>query len=145
MRWTDLPAGSSAADARAPGLRRAEWEQLRRRLERLPAGHPSSPDDDGPEAEAPDADDPDAEVLDGDAGNGQPGPADGHDRDRDRPDDRGRGPGGERRDRGTGTSRPGGDRQPLAAAGPREPYRPWFVSGEPADPWFTAEAEGRLL
>ena len=139
MRWTDLPADGGAADARASALQRAEWQQLRQRLERLPAGHPSSPDDDGPEAQAPDDDGPEADVLDDDRGTAGLKPAGADDRGRERPGDRGRGPGSGRPGRGDSPSRPGGDSQPLAGAGPREPYRPWFASGEPAEPWFTAE------
>ena len=45
MRWTDLPPDRESADARASALSRGEWDDLRRRLERLPPGHPSRPGD----------------------------------------------------------------------------------------------------
>ena len=46
MRWTDVPPeGGPADDGDRPVLRRGDWEDLKRRLERLPPGHPSSPPD----------------------------------------------------------------------------------------------------
>jgi hypothetical protein len=146
MRWSDLPADSSAADAAASGLRRAQWEQLRQRLERLPAGHPSSPDDDGPQDEGPDDDGPLAEGLDDDGPpDGARGTAqapEGHDRDQDRPDEPGRGEGSARPGRPAGPSRPGGgDIRPAGAGGRGDQYRPWFASGEPGEPWFAADGQ----
>lgn len=144
MRWTDLPADHGAADTGGSGLRRAEWERLRQRLQRLPDGHPSSPDDDGPEAEAGDGDGRQVTVRGGGPETGEHGPADSGDRERDRGHERGGGSGrpgaspGPSRRRGDG--RPGGDGSWLAGAGPSQPYRPWFASGEPAEPWFTAES-----
>ena len=115
MRWTDLPAGSGPADdGDSPVLGRGDWEDLRRRLERLPPGHPSAPDGDG---EA----DEDGERADGrgepDAGQDGPEP-----------------------DRGRSTGRGGGPGP--ATGGRREPYRPWFTAGETPEPWFYANPEG---
>jgi hypothetical protein len=90
-------------------VQRGEWEDLKQRLERLPAGHPSSLDDEDPADE---------------------GWAEG-----DRADE-------DRADSAVGQSarheagrRPGPDR--------REPYRPWFASGDSADPWFSADPDAR--
>src|SRR5258708_28532089 len=73
MGWEDFPrdrgsraAGDAPPASPAPFMQRGEWDDLRQRLERLPAGHPSSPDGedradvgwdeaDGPD-EYPDAD-----------------------------------------------------------------------------------------
>src|SRR5258708_29499999 len=70
MGGTDFPRDGESRDAPpaspAPFMQRGEWDDLRQRLERLPAGHPSSPDGedradvgwdeaDGPD-EYPDAD-----------------------------------------------------------------------------------------
>jgi len=111
MRWTDLPGDREPADDReGPVVQRGEWEDLKQRLERLPAGHPSSLEDEDP---------PDEGWAEGQSA--------------------GR---GER----TGPDRPAG----LAGAheagrlpGPdrREPYRPWFASGDSADPWFSADPD----
>jgi hypothetical protein len=140
MRWTDLPADSGAADAGVSGLGRSEWQQLRQRLERLPAGHPSAPDDDGPPAEEPDEDGSQGEALDGDPGSAEA--ADGHDRDGGRPADPGRGERSARPARPHGSSRPGGgDTQAAGALGRAEPYRPWFASGDSAEPWFATDGQ----
>lgn len=139
MRWTDLPADGGAADAGVSGLRRAQWEQLRQRLERLPAGHPSSPDDDGPEADADD-DGPQADVLEGDPET--TGADDGHGRDRDGPADPVPGEGSARPGRRGAASRPGGgDTRAAGAIGRGEPYRPWFASEGSAEPWFAADGQ----
>jgi len=143
MRWTDLPPDSGPADGRASALPRGEWEELRRRLERLPEGHPSRPDGD-PDATAvgeladTGAADKDLE----DEGRGQPGrpepagtgradPRDGND-----PQRRVRGPGGA----DAGHGKPGGLGD-LGGQGEREPYRPWFTEGESPEPWFTVEPD----
>jgi hypothetical protein len=120
MRWTDLPRDRETADADAPVLRRGEWDDLRQRLERLPAGHPSSPDD---EARADEAR-PDEARAD------ERAEPDG--RQPDRPERAGPG----RR------SGPGGhDIGSAVADGRREPYQPWFSSGESPEPWFSADPE----
>jgi hypothetical protein len=135
MRWTDLPADRGPADrGDSPVLRRGDWENLKRRLEQLPAGHPSSPHDD----DAADEDD------------GSPEAADGQDQELDRPGDgeregrhdepgSGRGGAGRRDGRG-GHDAPAG---PGTAAGARgEPYRPWFTSSDSPEPWFYADPPG---
>jgi hypothetical protein len=118
MRWTDLPADNGPPDAAT--LSRGEWEDLRRRLERLPPGHPSRADR---EAEAAPEDGraepgPDDAAT---AGRRRAGAADGRQRDAGR----------------AGGATPGGHGE---LAGPRhaEPYRPWFTAGGPPEPWFAA-------
>jgi hypothetical protein len=129
MRWMDLPPDPGPADGRASALPRGEWEELRRRLERLPEGHPSRPDDARGAATAEDPGD------EGGAPPGRPEPVD---------------PGGketdpERRTRGRGAADGGHPRAAgpgnLGAPGDREPYRPWFTEGEPPEPWFAAEPD----
>jgi hypothetical protein len=130
MRWTDLPAEGGPGDAGASGLRRGEWEALRQRLERLPEGHPSSPDDEELDDEELDAD-PEARSA---------GQADADDNDRDRPADPERGQAGSRPRRGAAGSRAGeGDRHGTVPATGREPYRPWFTTGESPEPWFAGD------
>jgi hypothetical protein len=129
MRWTDLPADSEPADSEpvdAGTLSRGEWEDLRRRLERLPAGHPSRPDG---EAEA--AAGRDGGVADP-SGHAAPDPGGGQ---RAVPD--------AGRERQAGKAGRGGSGGPGELAGPdrHEPYRPWFTAGEPAEPWFTADPD----
>jgi hypothetical protein len=126
MRWTDLPPERGTADAGASALSRGEWEDLRRRLERLPPGHPSHPDGEG-DAEADPAGRP-AEPP------GQPGadPEGGQDA----APGEGRGRPERRAGRG-GTAAPGD----LTGPGSREPYRPWFSTGESAEPWFAADPD----
>ena len=156
MRWTDLPAERGADEAGPSGLRRSEWEQLRQRLERLPAGHPSSPGGETGEDDAWDDEgclEPDAqeawertggEAIEPASGAGPEVPArrgskEPHAR-RGANDD-------------TPTRRGGHDDQPLrsgtdaVAAGPApsEPYRPWFASGESAEPWFASGAQAGLI
>lgn len=125
MRWTDLPPDPGPADGRASALPRGEWEDLRRRLERLPEGHPSRPDDAAGAAAAEELADEDGGPPERpepvDPGNGQdPEPQRGA---------RGRGAadGGHPRPGGLGDLGRGG----------REPYRPWFTEGQPPEPWFT--------
>jgi hypothetical protein len=129
MRWTDLPRDHEPA-GEPPVLRRGDWEDLRQRLERLPAGHPSAPDD-RDDAAADDADAGWAEQSaagkgQADQGRGaevgdQPTSREGQSR----PDGRARpdgsaGSGGQDAARASGLDRPGRG----------EPYRPWFTSGE---------------
>lgn len=124
MRWTDLPAGSGPADdGDSPVLRRGDWEDLRRRLERLPPGHPSAPDGDGEADEDGEA----GERADGQAGPdaGQDGP------------EPGRGRSGRPAAYGSSDARGA-----PAAGGQREPYRPWFTAGETPEPWFYADPQG---
>jgi hypothetical protein len=130
MRWTDLPPDPGSADGRASALPRGEWEQLKRRLEGLPDGHPSRPDDAAGTTAA-------EELADDEGGPpGRPEPAD--------PEDGGQAePQRRTRDRGAidaGHARPGrlGD---LGGHGEREPYRPWFTEGESPEPWFAGEAD----
>jgi hypothetical protein len=131
MRWTDLPADGSPGDGGASGLRRGEWEALRQRLERLPAGHPSAPDDEESEDEEQDVD-PAARSS---------RPADADDSDRDRPADPERRPAGGRPPQGAdGEPRTGAsDSHRTAPAARHAPYRPWFASGESPQPWFTGD------
>jgi len=104
-------------------VQRGEWEDLKQRLERLPAGHPSSLDDEDPadegwaEGDLADEDRTDSAAGQAAGRSGRTGPdrpaglADGHEAGR----------------------LPGPDR--------REPYRPWFASGDSADPWFSADPD----
>jgi hypothetical protein len=128
------------ADADPPVLRRGEWDDLRQRLERLPAGHPSSPDSEGGADEAW----ADAAVEDG-ARDGE-APADEARPDESAADERAE-PGGQadRRERagpGGRSGRGGHDAGSAAADGRPEPYRPWFASGESPEPWFSADPGG---
>src|SRR5215469_10455092 len=132
MRWTDLPRDREPADDReGPVVQRGEWEDLKQRLERLPAGHPSSLD----RADPADEDWAD----DGSADEDRP-----HDRaDDDLADEVG--------DQRAGRGRTGPDRSTRLPGGPeagwapgpgrREPYRPWFASGGSSDPWFSADRD----
>ena len=133
MRWTDLPPDRDPADGGVSALTRGEWEDLKERLERLPAGHPSRPDGDGLPDEA--------------------GPAGGDAADQAGPDEAGpagaRSVGDEDRGRGRAPSErtepgrcPAHDAGRAAAGGAREPYRPWFTAGEPPEPWFAADPPG---
>ena len=106
-------------------LRRGEWDDLRQRLERLPAGHPSSPDD---------------EARADEAGADQPRPDEARADERAEPD--GRQPDRPERAGPGGRSGLGGhDTRSAAADGRREPYQPWFASGESPEPWFSADPE----
>jgi hypothetical protein len=156
VRWTDLPPDRGADDAGPSGLRRSQWEQLRQRLERLPAGHPSSP---GSETAEDDAWDGDGRLeQDGQegwerTGGGAIEPAPGAG-----PEVAARPGSKERRarrgaDDDTPARRGGHDGQPprggtdSAAAGPApsRPYRPWFASGESAEPWFASGDRAGLI
>jgi hypothetical protein len=134
MRWTDLPPDRGSPDqAGTPGsyadaAQRGEWQDLRQRLERLPAGHPSSPDAGRGAAD---------NEAEGWAGERQPdlhaaGEAASSSADRS----------GMRTGTGlrAGSGRPAGPGTHEAgrAPGPEhgERYRPWFASGGSADPWF---------
>ena len=99
-------------------VQRGEWEDLKQRLERLPAGHPSSLDDEDP-ADEDWAEGRADEVGDQRAGrSGQTGP--------DRP-----------------ARLPGGHEAGWAPGpGRREPYRPWFASGDSPEPWFYGDPDG---
>jgi hypothetical protein len=133
MRWIDLPPDGGQADGRdSADHRRAQWAELRQRLERLPPGHPSSPDQDerdrgqderdtgreaGDLADPAAAREPESRVgSDPEAARGMP--ADG---------DRGR-------------VRGQGGRHDQSLTGRRDPYRPWFTDGEPFQPWFADES-----
>jgi len=137
MRWTDLPPDGERAEASPSGLRRHEWEALRQRLERLPAGHPSSPADDSPDDGAWDDEAPGYQTR-SDEARGIGVQDDGG------PDGR---PGGARRDGNaprTGHApavRPESDSRHgdgLPGSGGREPYQPWFAGPSP-EPWFAGD------
>jgi hypothetical protein len=119
MRWTDLPADRGSADARGSALARGEWDDLRRRLEQLPPGHPSRLDGEGGA---------DQETIDEPRGGPDPERA----REGDHGDSR------ERHARDAGRARPGGPGD-LGGLGRGEPYRPWFTAGESPEPWFAAD------
>jgi hypothetical protein len=128
MRWTDVPPDPGPADGRASALPRGEWEELRRRLERLPEGHPSRPDDAAGTAAIEEQADESGDLP----GPPEPvAPGDGEDAE---PHRRARGRGAA----DSGHARPGGLGD-LGGRGEREPYRPWFTDGEPPDPWFAGE------
>jgi hypothetical protein len=157
MRWTDLPPDPGPADGRASALPRGEWEELRRRLERLPDGHPSRPDsepdaiaaeelaaEDRADADRADTDPPDegsglpgsADAGSADAGSADAGSAGARDGKPADPQRRARGPA----DGNSGHGHPAGVGD-LAGRSDREPYRPWFSGGEPPEPWFAAEPD----
>lgn len=127
MRWTDLPPDPGPADGRASALPRGEWEELRRRLERLPDGHPSRPDDVAGATTAEDLADDESGPA------GRPGPVDPGDGGQAEPKERTR----DRNAADRGNAKPGGLGD-LGGRGEREPYRPWFTEGEPPEPWFAA-------
>jgi hypothetical protein len=119
MRRPDLPASDRPGDGPASPSR----DNLAERQVRLPDGHPSSP-----AAERwPDVDPDYAET------GAEP----------DEPESGAEDPAGELgRERGESRPRPGPDLGAVAgAATAREPYRPWFADGGPAEPWFAAEPE----
>ncbi len=168
-----LPDGSGerwAADERGgTGQARKAGDDLRRRLDRLAACHPSSPEyremahgepdyremDYGepeygePEYGEPEYGEPEYDAAGTGAGRAiaeqdrqaaRPGGRDGE------PARRGEKPAG-----GPGPGRPAGWRAGDAGhrpdggaagglAGRREPYRPWFTAGESPEPWFTGES-----
>jgi len=136
MRWTDLPADHGSADAGASALARGEWDDLRRRLEQLPPGHPSRLDGEG-RADQETA----SEGLADQATAGQGGadePRGGPDPDPERGRSADHGDSRERHAGDTGRARPGGPGD-LGGLGRREPYRPWFTAGDSAEPWFAAD------
>jgi hypothetical protein len=146
MRWMDLPADRGSADAGASALARREWDDLRRRLEQLPLGHPSRVDGEGradQEAAGEGGVDrtADGEGLAYEATAGQGGadePRGGPDPD---PEGGRSGSHGDFRERhagDTGPARPGGPGD-LGGLGRGEPYRPWFTAGESPEPWFAAD------
>jgi hypothetical protein len=142
MRWTDLPPDSVPADGRASALSRGEWDELRRRLERLPDGHPSRPDGD-PDGTAvegfADEDLADKNLADEDLageGSGRPGPIDPRDGKPVDPQRGARGPASP----DAGHAKPGGLGD-LGGRGEREPYRPWFTEGESREPWFAIQPD----
>ena len=148
MRWTDLPRDPEPAGGRDRAVvQRGEWEDLRRRLERLPAGHPSSPGDDRDAAEArADAawtDDGETGERGADQGSADQGGAGQADDER---AERGERAGPDRRsgpDQRTGYDGHTGPGRYHAGLTPgpdqREPYQPWFASGDWPDPWFSAD------
>jgi hypothetical protein len=109
-------------------VQRGEWEDLKQRLERLPAGHPSSLDGEDP----------------ADADWAEDGAADEDRADEDHPDEVGDQPA--RRSGRTGPDRsarlPGGHEGGWAPGpGRREPYRPWFASSDSPEPWFSRDPD----
>lgn len=117
-------------------VQRGEWEDLKQRLERLPAGHPSSLDDEDP-ADEDSADDGRAD--DGRADNDR---ADNGRADEERADEIGDQRAGRKGPTGPDRSArlPGGHEAGWAPGpGPREPYRPWFASGDSPEPWFSSD------
>jgi hypothetical protein len=116
MRLPDWPGEHGRVDQRDPvGQGDGAGDELRQRLDRLAAGHPSAPEYERPAGSGeqeyggtlPDAQPPESWVPS----------ADGRARPDSRPD--------------SGTA--GG------LAGRREPYRPWFTAGESPEPWFTGD------
>jgi hypothetical protein len=128
MRWTDVPGeGGGQADGRdSAEHRRAQWAELRQRLERLPPGHPSSPEQDERDSAGQ------ADGLPEPAAAGEPEHRTGRGAEAE-PDRRADG------DLGPAGERSGGGRQDQGLVGRHDPYRPWFTDGEPAQPWFADE------
>ena len=128
MRWTDVPGEGEQADGRASAdHRRAQWEELRQRLEQLPPGHPSSPEQDEWDNAG------EADGLAGEQGGGLA-------EERGVPREQGV-PGrtaGRRSHAGEGYLTTGRPDQGLI--GRHDPYRPWFTDGESAPPWFADES-----
>ena len=157
-----LPDGSGerwAVDERGgTGRARPAGDDLRQRLDRLAACHPSSPDylQTSPDYEETSRDYEETSLghreTEYDAAGAGAEPAmDEQDRQAARggePARRGEKPAG-----GLGPGRPAGWRTGAAAhrpdggaagglAGRPEPYRPWFTAGESPEPWFTGEYGG---
>jgi hypothetical protein len=150
----DLPADRESVDAGASALARGEWDDLRRRLEQLPPGHPSRLDGEGRVDQATAGE---GRVVQATAGEGRvdqatagegrvdqatAGEGGGAGERRGGPDpdpERGR-PGnhGDSRERHAGDAGPAGPGGPGDLGG-REPYRPWFTAGESPEPWFAAD------
>jgi hypothetical protein len=163
-RWTADERGGT-------GQARAASDDLRRRLDRLAACHPSSPDyramaygepqpgepDSGePGTGEPESGEPDYRETEYDAaGAGAERANDEQDRQAARPGGRDGEPAsrGEKPAGALGPGRPAGwpagdaGHRPDGGAagglaGRREPYRPWFTAGESPEPWFTGESGG---
>jgi hypothetical protein len=144
MRWTDLPRDRESPDADPPVLRRGEWDDLRQRLERLPAGHPSSPEG-GARADGDNEAREDDEARADEARADEPRPDEAKPDESapdERPESEGRPDRRERPGPGGRSGRGGHDAGSAAADGRREPYRPWFTSGESPEPWFSADPDG---
>lgn len=169
-----LPDGSGerwAADERGgTGQAREASDDLRRRLDRLAACHPSSPDYGEIDYREPEYGEPQYGEMDyreltgagncGEteydaAGAGAERAVDEQDRQAGRPGGRDGEPPrrGEKPPGAPGPGRPAGWRASDAGhrpdggaagglAGRREPYRPWFTAGESPEPWFTGESGG---
>ena len=168
-----LPEGSGerrAVDKRGgTGEARAAGDDLRQRLDRLAACHPSSPDYRETAADYGDADYRDTAADHGEpapdyrdavpdygetdygeteydvAGAGAERARDEQDRQAARSDRRGDGPAGRLGPGRPAGWRPGPGHRPDggAASGPAgrsEPYEPWFTAGESPDPWFTGDS-----
>jgi hypothetical protein len=147
MRWTDLPPDRGPADSSASALSRGEWDDLRRRLERLPPGHPSRPGDQD-EVQAQDGragDEDEVQAQDDRADDEGEDQAEYGRPDQARPDERGSPARRGVMDNDAGRHRePGGHRERDAGPaipGRREPYRPWFTAGEPPEPWFAEDPD----
>jgi hypothetical protein len=139
MRPPDWASERGDSDERG-AAGRARWarDDLRQRLDRLPDGHPSSPEyEELPGAGETGFGQPpeygeleNAELENGEQDNGEL--AEGGDEGGDgRPAGRRAGDAGARPAVGTG-----------GLASRRQPYRPWFTSGESPEPWFTADPGG---
>jgi hypothetical protein len=142
MRWTDLPADRGSADAAASALARGEWDDLRRRLEQLPAGHPSRMDaDDRADEETETAGESLAREAAGRAGGGadQPGGGPSPDPERGRAGHHGDSRERDAREEDRGGRAGSGGRGDLGGPVSREPYRPWFTAGESPQPWFAED------
>jgi hypothetical protein len=148
MRWTDLPPDRDPADGGASAASRGEWDDLRRRLERLPPGHPSRPGDEGEiQAREGRADQGRADEEAEDPRADEEGEVQAEERraDQARPGERGSPAWRGVRDDEAGRPRePGRHRERDAGPllpGRREPYRPWFTAGEQPEPWFAADPD----
>jgi hypothetical protein len=172
MRLPDRPGERGALDERSgTGQARGAAGELRQRLDRLAACHPSSPDYEACRQSSPDHEETGCGTL---AESGEmETPENGDDQKREgevagregelagregglagregelagrESEVAGRGNG--RADR-PGAGRPAGWRAGDAerrldggAAGGRERYRPWFTAGESPEPWFTSDSGG---
>jgi hypothetical protein len=162
MRLPDRPGERGALDERGgTGQARGAADELRQRLDRLAACHPSSPDYEACPPSSPDHEETGCGTL-AESGEMQT-PENGDDQKREgelagregevagrEGEVAGRANG--RADR-PGAGRPAGwragdaGRRPDGGAagglgGGRVPYRPWFTAGEPPDPWFTSDSGG---
>jgi len=162
MRLPDRPGERGALDERIGTGARGAGDNLRERLDRLAACHPSSPDYQEMEyGETPEYGDYQKTEYEP-AGAGAERAAEEQDRQAARPgglDGELAGRDGELAGRGNGRAdRPGAGRPAgwrAADTGPRpgggaagglgggrEPYRPWFTEGESPEPWFTSDSGG---